>query len=124
MIYTQLTSVQEFPVIRCQIKFGLPWLNFDIFKIAKASIKNKPRFSVIAENDIHIVLSATSPADANASVKIVLGGWKGSQSVIRNKFQGEHLAEIQHTKGPVQTKIFSLKFLKLHVSAAEFLADS
>ena len=86
------------------MKVELPCLNFDIFKIDKASIKNKPRFSVIAENDIHIVLSATSPADANASVEIVLGGWNGSQSVIRNKFQGEHLAEIQHTKGPVQKK--------------------
>ena len=112
------------------------------YDLIKESIKNRPRFSVVADNDIHIVLSETSPgfeiskqskleripyflvwynktlycfisrtlynmiltlispANSEESVEIVLGGWSGSQSVIRNKFQGDHLAEVKHTKGP------------------------
>ena len=47
-------------------------------------------------------LSSSNPPNPNDSVEIVLGGWNGGKSVIRKKFQGDHLVEVKHSLGPFQ----------------------
>ena len=63
----------------------------------RAEIERGVKFSVKAENDIHISLSGINPISEN-SWEIVLGGWGGLMSVIRSEHQGTHLAEVKHTK--------------------------
>ena len=66
--------------------------------IAKlAEMRRGVRFSVQAEHDIHISLSSSNPITTD-SWEIVLGGWSGTQSVIRSSHQGTHLVTVHHTK--------------------------
>ena len=66
-------------------------------------------FKVEATNDIHISLSKTHPLSTQ-SWELVLGGWSGTQSVIRSSHQGHHLVTVKHTRAQfdqVQTVIFN-----------------
>merc|ERR1712048_776725 len=64
---------------------------------SQRNIMERVKFNVAATNDIRVSLSKVEPIDAGDSWEIVLGGWGGLQSVIRNKHQGTHLAEVKHT---------------------------
>ena len=63
-------------------------------------------FQVSANNDIYVVISKVSPTIKNwpnqhetgKDWEIHLGGWGATRSVIRNRIQGKHLAEVNHTK--------------------------
>ena len=49
--------------------------------------------------DIHISLSKNNPIDADSSYEIVLGGWGGTQSVIRSHHQQRPpLVELKHSR--------------------------
>ena len=50
-------------------------------------------------NDIHIGYSKTSGHD-DQKWEIVIGGWSGTKSVIRDKNQGESLASVTHANLP------------------------
>tara|TARA_B100001996_G_C18522797_1_gene539908 strand:- start:15 stop:314 length:300 start_codon:yes stop_codon:yes gene_type:complete len=55
------------------------------------------KFSVAADNDISILLSKVDPINPDDSWEIVLGGWEGTQSVIRK--HGDIILSVQHTVG-------------------------
>ena len=54
-------------------------------------------FKVEATNDIHISLSKTHPLSIH-SWELVLGGWGGTQSVIRSSHQGTNHVTVKHAR--------------------------
>ena len=69
-----------------------------------AIIKNREsllkgvNFNVVAESNLHIVISKTYPLpETNESWEIVLGGWNGQRSVIRPSLAGEKVTSLDHS---------------------------
>jgi len=62
-----------------------------------ARLKRGVKFSVQAQNDIHISLSKSNPITTD-SWEIVLGAMRGTQTLLRKSHQGTNLATIHHTK--------------------------
>ena len=60
------------------------------------------KFNVDANNDIHISLSKFNP-HKSPSYEIVLGGWSGTQSVIRSYHaQNPALATRKHSRAQLE----------------------
>jgi len=72
-----------------------------------AQLKRGVKFSVVAENDIHISLSNSNPVTSD-SWEIVFGSWGGMRSYIRNSHQGQNLVTIYHTKEQFLEVVFYL----------------
>ncbi|XP_067668692.1 uncharacterized protein [Haliotis asinina] len=53
-------------------------------------------FWVKATNDAHIALLSSRDNYVNNMFEIVIGGWRNTQSVIRNRKQGPNLATVRH----------------------------
>jgi hypothetical protein len=72
----------------------------------RRSIQNGARFSVKANNDIHIAISRENLDRMSTKTwEIVLGGWSGTQSVIRSRLQGANLVTVKHTAEQFQEVI-------------------
>lgn len=74
---------------------------------SKKSMENGVKFSVDAENDVHLSISKQNPLPTS-SWEIVLGGGNGGYSLIRRSHQGTNLAIVYHTKD--QFKIWAESF--------------